>query len=161
MNAAASSIQLKHFILRNMIQDTVQGGYLQSLAEATPVFKATKIYFIFHEQSVGDAEEEVLLAALKNNYVVQECFVQCGNRNWFSDTHQNQLDFYLDRNHKLAQWTENPELVPQELWCYAVGLAVKAGINSLYQSLLSIAGQEAGLKQKGRKRKWPSNYNPV
>jgi len=90
--------------------------------------------------------------------------VQCkkheSEENWLNEANQSRLELYLYRNRKLAQWIENPKLVPRDLWQYAIMLALEAGINSLYQSLLALSGHDIGLRQQGRKRKRPRYYDP-
>jgi len=111
-----------------------------------------------------DQEEDRLLEALKRNYIVQR--VKCTRADWdgdlilFNEANQARLEFFLDRNRKLKQWMANPKLVPCELWSYAILLALEAGANALYQSLLSLSGQGVGLKKQGRKRKLPQYFKP-
>jgi len=130
--------------------------YLQSLANALPSFKVHVINLTIQAGGWTAADKELLLEGFKNNYSVHsvDCKPVSGSRNsWFNDTNQRRLDFFLDRNRKLAQWTENPKLVPPELWVYALDLALKAGVNSLYRSLLALSGHGVGLPQEQQKSK--------
>lgn len=84
----------------------------------------------------------------ERNWFISETRLPGSNheRNWFSGTQQERLESIVNRNKKLAAWTMNPRLVPRELWSYAMGLALKAGINSLFQSLVELSGFGIGLK---------------
>lgn len=159
--AASSTSQLEHLILWYMYQDEWHNPYFHKLPEVTPGLKTKKISLIFLNQPIQDYEG-LMLAALKNNYVVQqvECVVRPGGPNWFSNENQALLDSYLHCNQKLAQWREDPKLVPRDLWSYAVMLALKASINPLYQSLIELSGQDIGVQEGRRKRKPPQCYDP-
>lgn len=80
-----------------------------------------------------------MLNALKKNYTIQS--LQGVGL-------ETEVELYLTRNHKLAAWTRDPKLVPPELWSYAVSLALKAGVDSLFQSLLALSGHQVGLPAK-------------
>jgi len=69
------------------------------------------------------------------------------------DIERAQVDFILNRNLRLAKWVENPELVPPLLWPEALGLALAAGKDDLYRSLLALSGHGVGLKRGSQKRK--------
>jgi len=100
----------------------------------------------------GLDEAEILLYYVKTNYHIQRvhCTGAGSEENWLSVANQARLEFYLDRNRKLARWTEDPDLVPHELWSYAVMLALKAGRDSLYRSLLALGRSRVGLRERNR-----------
>jgi hypothetical protein len=103
-----------------------------------------------------EVDKERILEALKDNYIVEGVYFKPHHYNVdasLSGAVQTRLNFYMERNRKLAQWVQNPMTVPRELWQYAMMLAIKAGANTLFQSLLALSGKGIGLKQRGRKRK--------
>jgi len=126
----------------------------QTLVDAIPLFKAKETTLRFFTYD-GEEDQLRVLAAFKRNYVVQsvKCKDTYSDVPWFSASHQTQLDFYLNRNHKLAAWVESPKMVPEELWSYAIMLALNAGLNTFYQSLLALSGHGVGLRDRCRKRK--------
>ena len=77
-----------------------------------------------------------------------------GGRAVFTDDDNMRLQFYFDRNERLAQWVANPVTVPRLLWPDALGLALEAGEDSLYRSLQAVLGDEveSALGQRKRKR---------
>jgi len=98
--------------------------------------------------------------ALEDNY---KYWVQTIVSNWgepysYSDM-KLRSDAWLERNRKLARWTQDPTLVPRPLWPEAMALALKAGRQSLYLSLLALSKADIGFLQLGsrrlRKRKRP------
>jgi len=155
MTAICGSTMLEHLHIRNVHIDHV--GYYHALEESISSLKVNDLSLRFQSESTNGAGE-ALLEALSRNYRVQRvnCVLSRSGNSWFSDANQNQLDIYLDRNRKLAQWVKDPKLVPRELWSYAVTLAVKAGINSLFQSLIALSEHQIGLREKSRKRKLPA-----
>lgn len=152
LTAMSRSTRLVRFSVGNI--DWHEVGYVQALIEAIPLFKVEELTLTFDGRP-REGQEESLLEALQRNYKIQRvrCKTSGGGRSCFTETSQSRLDFYLYRNKKLAQWVSNPKLVPCDLYSYAIRLAMKAGINSLYQSLLALSGQGIGLQQKKRKRK--------
>jgi len=161
MNAVVSSTQLERLLVRGIATRWVD--ILRTFEDSIPLLKVKELTVFFHGRS-HDAEGR-LLAALKRNYTVQNVIfkeaVANSNANWFSEANQARLESYVDRNRKLAQWVENPKMVPRELWSYAMTLALKAGVNPLFQSLLALSGQGIGLRQRGRKRKRPQYFKPA
>ena len=79
----------------------------------------------------------------------------------FTDDEENLLQLYFDRNERLAQWVDNPMTVPRLLWPEAIELALEAGEDTLFQSLLALSGHALGSMQGKRKRKRPSYYKPL
>jgi len=151
---AVSNSRLEHLFFYSL-----HGSNFHALLEAFPSFRIEKITYQFFRDNLD--EEELYLDAIKRNYSVQSVHTLRDGENYlFTGANQSRLDFYLDRNRKLAEWAANPKMVPRNLWQYAMTLALKAGINSLYQSLLALSGQGIGLRQQGRKRKRPQYYKP-
>jgi len=155
----------------------MQEQYFQVLLEAIPSFKVkTFTYgctFVAlnrqqERQGIGifdiDAQQKhqrdqsvvTFLAALKRNYNIKHVEIADGI---LSNEENEQLDFILDRNRRLADWVENPALVPPLLWPTALMLALKAGKETLYQSLLALTGHDIGApdQQSNRKRKRSSD----
>jgi len=139
MSAISRSTRLEHFIIGNIIMGEFE-DHLRELENAIPLFRIKELTLDFLEESHEEEIESRLLRALKRNYVVQNvrCSWRGGKNNWLSETGQCRLNFYLNRNRKLAQWVENPKLVPRDLWPEAMKLAFLAGKESLYQSLLKL-----------------------
>lgn len=166
LTASSKSVSLKRLRIR-AIRTDVNSGYFDALLNAIPSLKVKDLCVTVLDES-GEVEQEArLLEALKNNYSIQRC--QClrtsrvGNdsRPLFNNTNRARLEFYLHRNHKLAHWTKHPELVPRDLWTYAVNLALKAGINTLFESLMALSGQGVGLQDQhaAQKRKRRADHN--
>lgn len=142
--ATNSSTQLEHLIIERVpfSDDT----YDQALKLAIPSLKI-KEFTLLDWGSSTEEQTANLLEALNKNYVLQK--VQGLGL-------ETQLELFLSRNRKLAEWTDNPMLVPRELWSFALSLALEAGVNSLYQNLLAFSGEGVGLQPEGvRKRKRP------
>lgn len=156
---ASRSTRLERFIMQGI--NPQYDDILRALAEGIPLLKIEELELSFVSRCLDENEqdERLVLEAFKRNYSLQSAQCTLGDENWFSEANQARLEFYLDRNRKLVQWTENPMLVPRDLWSYAIMLALKAGANSLYQSLLTLSDQGLGLK-RGRKRKRPQYYKP-
>ena len=62
------------------------------------------------------------------------------------------LQFFLDRNIRLAQWVENPATVPKHLWKEATTLAAKAGPETLFRLLRKIGPAVLPIRSRKRKR---------
>jgi len=128
--------------------------HVNAILEAVPSLKATDLALVFRMQPRPD-HKEGLLRALENNYIFQsiDCgvFLPSSREDLFDEADRAQLEIYLNRNRRLAEWVKNPKLVPQELWSYALDLALKAGINPLFQSLLALSGEGVGLRMHRRK----------
>jgi len=161
MTVVNSSARLEHLVVRATAQGNAPGTGTNRYDELIALLKVEKLSLMFKRRS-EEGEEDLLLAAFRNNYAVQSMEFIVSNdgdddKNWLTDENQARLEAYLDRNRKLAKWMKNPKLVPQELWSYAMLLALKAGANSLFQSLLALSGHGIGLRQGGRKRKLPQD----
>lgn len=156
----SKSSQLERLMVRGIAPEN-RPDHFQAIVQTIPLFKMKHILFDFQENAT-DYFAERFLEVLKTNYLVQDVLcIRQGQifHNWFSEQNGARLQRYLDRNQKLAQWTENPALVPRDLWSYAMMLALKAGMDSLYQSLLALSGEGIGLQRKRRKRKRAMNLS--
>lgn len=160
LEAASRCSHLECLTIRN-----VGRGRLEALEATIPPLKVKELVVTVLEEDWNQDEEDRLLEAFKRNYAVQsiECMLaddEESNWYWFTPANQDRLDVFLDRNHKLVQWTNNPKMVPRELWSYAMMLALKAGVDPLFQSLVALSGKGVGLRGLGRKRKRTQFYDP-
>lgn len=159
LTAVSKSTRLERLVMKSM--DTIyHRDHIETLAYVIPLLKVDELSLWF-DWRPEDEHERLLLEAFKRNFSFQS--VKCNiayNQPWFSGASRVRLASYLARNHKLVQWLENPKLVPRDLWPLAMTLALKAGMNSLYLSLLALSGEGVGLRQRGRKRKRPQYYKP-
>ena len=74
---------------------------------------------------------------------------------------KQRLAFYANRNERLDQWVDNPEIVEQKkVWPDALSLAERAGPNALFRGLRSVLQSDYGNLSGGRKRKRPQYYAP-
>lgn len=157
MAAVSKSIQLEQLI----VELGVRADRVQALLKVLP---SSKIKEFSLETWLHATMVERFLEAMKRNYTIQKVHLSGPFywQNFRNGAHRARLDFYLNRNHKLAEWTKNPQTVPKELWSYAVSLALEAGVNSLFQSLVSVAESGIDLRRpRGRKRKRPQYYTPT
>jgi len=166
MRAISNSTRLKSLFIGPIKIGAIhwrEAEFVQALMEAICLFKVEELMLTF-EGGPQEGQEERLIEALRRNYTIQSVWCNCrtsaGDRNFFTESSQSRLDFYLYRNKKLAEWVANPKLVPRELWPEAMKLALRAGKEALYQSLLALSEQGVGLHRKGRKRKRPRYYKP-
>lgn len=81
----------------------------------------------------GPVPKQDMMQLLKHNLSLQLASISN-----FDDDDNDTLQPYLDRNKRLAGWIENPASVPRHLWPEALKLAMVAGKNALFQSLLAI-----------------------
>lgn len=157
MSAVSKRTTLEHLIIQCVNpRDEATNHCLPVLLGAFPSFKVKEMTLKILPESSNEVQTRIL-SALKKNYVLQR--VQCvsidrfhefsdiDQANWFSAANQAALESCLERNRKLARWTEDPTLVPRDLWTYAIDLALKAGVPSLYQSLLALANHSIGLRR--------------
>jgi len=161
--AISRSTQLESLAIKNMYTSSTMDQLanmcrrpapadVRALLESVRSFKVTGLALDF----VGpwpDADKELVLGALQRNYRFQSIQCTYHGRTLFNEAGQARLQVYVDRNRKLAQcWIKNPKLVPRELWPEAMELALKAGLDSLYQSLLVLSGHGIGHSSRKRKR---------
>ena len=97
--------------------------------------------------------KRLLSAALKKNFCLRE--VWC---DFFQLDDDEEIEFYMNRNARLAEWVENPALVPKHLWPLAVSLAMAAGYDALYRSLRVVVPESNKLRK--RKRQHPVYFDP-
>jgi len=148
MRAVTNSARLEHLIVRSI--NTNNGFYQTLVQEIVPKLMVKKLMLTFageYDEEEREWEGRQLLEALKKNYAIQSMECTLYDVNFLLDANQARIEFFLDRNRKLEQWTKNPKLVPRELWSYAVNLAKQAGIDSLFQSLLALSGEGVGLRK--------------
>jgi len=139
----------------------------QTLRRSLPVMKIQDLVFELRERELGrdgGNRKQALLEAAKRNFSLRSLkgtFVDDDDdRPFFTNDDNIRLQFYFDRNERLAQWVASPATVPRLLWPDALGLALKAGETSLYRSLQAVLGDEIGSMQGKRKRKRTSFYEP-
>ena len=108
-----------------------------------------------------------LLHAVKNNFSLRSVkgkfsFGFGEDLNLFESTEDKQrLAFYANRNVRLDQWVDNPEMVEQrKVWPEALGLAERAGPDALFRGLRSVLESDYMSLPGGRKRKRPQFYAP-
>jgi len=161
MTGVANSTRLEHFILGyfSHFDAHQQNHYFRAAMNAIPSFKIKKLTLDFRGRRFeSDENRSMFLEAIKSNYCIQSVYFE--PIGWLRETNRSRLEFFLYRNRKLAEWVENPKLVPPELWPEALELALKAGKDALYRSLQALSGQGVGSKKRGRKRKWPQRHDP-
>lgn len=152
LQALTNSTQLECLSILDI--KPAEAVHVQALLGAVACIKVGELTVsLAYQQPLLEEDRErfldVLLDALRKNYIVKSVSVTNNiGDSVLDDTKQARLAFYLDRNHKLAEWIENPSLVPRELVSYAVMLALKAGANQLYQSLMTLSGEGIGLEEK-------------
>jgi len=62
---------------------------------------------------------------------------------WFGrETDQQRLAFYANRNERLKEWVEKPDVVGRELWPEALSLSQQAGPDALFKSLCNVLGKD-------------------
>lgn len=171
LTALSNSTRIESLIIHDIQVNHTE--HLKALREELPLVKIKELTLEF-SSNFDPLQFDSILKGIKHNYSIEKAFCEresvendwpthaqrSGENNFLTEAHKSRLEFFMDRNQKLAKWTENPKLVPQELWLYALNLALEAGINTLFQSLLALSGQGIGLK-RGRKRNRPNNYKPV
>ena len=109
-----------------------------------------------------------LLHAAKNNFSLRSlkgrfsCFDEDSDLFDLSVEDKERLEFYANRNKRLDQWVDNPEIVEQrKVWPDALGLAQRAGPDALFHGLHSVLERDYVSLPGGRKRKRPQYYNPT
>lgn len=155
LDAIKRSSQLETFNVGCLRNET----HVAALIAALPEIRVKAVSLGF--QRVDMMRDEKLLRAFRDNYTIVEahCWLEPMNRNTaavalFGTNAQSLLEFYLLRNQKLADWAENPKVVPRELWPKALHMAKKAGLSILHATLMSLMEHTNGrLQQKSRKRK--------
>ena len=138
---------------------TIGTGYtvdrLQILANAIPAMKIRDLVIQFTFMSIPTERDlmlQTLRQAVKNNFTLQSVKYRFGSRRHFDASDIESLNFYTERNTRLARCVENPETVPKHLWKEAVALAAKAGPTMLFRLLRKIGPEvlPTGRRQKMR-----------
>jgi len=123
--AASKRTSLERLVIRNIGGErrSNNGDNFDALEAAIPSLKVKELVVILVEEP-DEEREKRLIEAIKRNYTIQS--MQCTRTDnaeedeygypLFTDANQARLNFFLNRNQKLAQWIENPKLVPRELW---------------------------------------------
>ena len=118
---------------------------IPSLADTIPSMKIRELVIQFDHNAIQNRDQTLqrVRQALKNNFALQSVKFQYGvdDDAPFVDAsaEDETLQFYLERNIRLAQWVEDPATVPNHLWKVAgVPLAAKAGPNTLFRLLRKI-----------------------
>ena len=131
-------------------------AHFQTLLNILPAMKTQELEFDLHRLlPVGANRQADVLRAVKQNFSLRSLkATMSGGDAFFTDDDKVLLQFYIDRNKRLAQWVASPATVPRLLWPDALGLALEAGENSLYRSLQAVLGDEveSALGQRKRKR---------
>jgi len=122
----------------------------QTLLNSLPAMKIVNLEFQMSYRLRAD-RKQFLLEAVKQNFSLRSLKASFVGSSVFTDDDENLLQFYLERNERLAQWVANPGSVPRLLWPEALGLALESGEDTLYRSLQAVLG-ESTLGQRKRKR---------
>lgn len=86
--------------------------------------------------------KEILLSAIKKNFSLRSVTVFFRGQPLFDqEIDQRRLAFYANRNVRLEEWVEKPDLVDRKLWPEALSLAQQAGRDTLYKSLQTVLGK--------------------
>ena len=156
MNAVAKSTRLERFTIgafQPLGDPIVRGSDCRILWQSIPSLRAKTLAIQMKGQFL-ETDQQSMVDAIRKNFVVRavECTIVDSQERWFSAANQAHVDVCLFRNQKLADWVENPMLLPQVLWPRAVKMSSDAGRDFLYRSLLAVVGRDAGLQQRGHKR---------
>lgn len=152
----ASKLKLQHIFFRRVQSQAA----FREITNAIPTFQMNNLDIAGDVTGWNVAEtKQRFFAALKRNFCLRK--VRCDSEvtEFITEIDERKVDFYMNRNVKLAEWVVNPSLVPKNLWPHALKLAVEAGYESLYRSLHAVA-PEAGSSKRSRKRKRPVYYDP-
>ena len=154
---AASKVHLHHIFFRRIQSEAV----FREINAIIPKFRMPNLDIGCEVAGWNvTALKQKLKAAVRKNFCLRK--VRCDSNlateflNYFD---RLVVQSCMRRNSKLADWTENPCLLPRKLWPYALQLASQAGPEALFQSLHSVA-PEMGYFQRSRKRKRPNYYDP-
>jgi hypothetical protein len=79
-----------------------------------------------------------LLLAVKRNASLRTIVVIC-SRNWLNDRDRIKLTSYSARNEFLAEWMENPTVVPRTAWPEYLAMAQTTGPGTVFPILQALA----------------------
>jgi len=106
ITAVSKSIRLERLAIQRF-EVHPSGGNIEVLFDAIPSFKIKELAIEFTHEPDEEDEDDLLLA-LEENYIVQE--VKCNwnllgrqEFNFFNERNQARLEFFLNRNRRLAQ----------------------------------------------------------
>jgi hypothetical protein len=107
--------------------------------------------------------KEGFMGALKRNSSLRTVVAKLrGNRHaWLDDHDEMKLLSYSARNEFLAQWMENPNLLPNAAWPEYLAVSQSTGQDTVFRMLLALApflGLLEGVQR--RKRRRPNFYSP-
>jgi len=127
----------------------------QTLMSSLPAMKIQELEFCLNGPlRVGADRKQDLLRAVKRNFSLQSLKITLADgRAVFTEEDNMRLQFFFDRNKRLAQWVASPATVPCLLWPDALGLALQAGEDPLFCSLQAVLGDEVESTSGTRKRK--------
>jgi len=123
------------------------GPKFAALVSAIPHIQAQKTdVFIRCDEDThvdDDAKAQILDAVMQNFGIAATC--KMGDLeavDVFDDADHKRLEFLYDRNKRHADWKQNPDTVPQELWYEALGVSLEASRESIYHSLHQVASKD-------------------
>ena len=141
VNAIAQSKHLEHLMIGKTFAYS-ERGLLPILVKSIPIMKVQTFSFDF-----GKEVETELLTAFKTNFIATSVqFTGDG----LTEANQSCLESYLFRNRRLAEWLENPSLIPSKLLPEAIALVQKVGGEALFLTLRALLAGNMGPKQRGR-----------
>lgn len=138
---AVKRSKLEDFTL-TFSEEAVSTSHVRILAESIPDMKIRKL-----KTRIQVEDDAMLLEGLKRNFSIHSWDIA-----GLDHRLNSRLQFYLDRNRRLAQWVDNPACVSRHLWPLAMHLAMQAGENTLYRSLQAVLGNEIESARGKRKR---------
>jgi hypothetical protein len=105
----------------------------------------------------------VIMQAIKRNTSLRTVVAKVGySEDWLGKDDRKKLNSYSLRNKSLAQWIENPTLVPKAAWSEALDIAQMTGPDTIFRILLALApslGPFEGEKCQKRRRSDPSDHH--
>lgn len=107
-------------------------------------------------------QDQDIVSSLARNYGILTVSISSSSLLQLREPDEARLQKLLFRNARLLEWTQNPESVPRLLWPEALKMAMMAGKETLYRSLLETMGRSSGepRRQRGRKRKRTEFFVP-
>jgi len=143
-NNAFTSALLQNLAPNSSLEELVLIVYT-SFDEIERLLPDTKSFqrFHLHGPSRPEIMRQRLLQEIKSNFSLRSLTVQYEDMPLFGQaTEQRRLAFYLNRNERLEEWVEKPDVLGREFWPEALSLAQRAGPDALYKSLQSVLGKD-------------------